>query len=434
MSIDVNDLIPRGTPLEPNAFDGRSITPALWTDLVDFLLDQARYGRTPGLLPSPTNRPNAVLRWKTPDLLALDAILAVGENGHPLVVPPDAEPRIRPLSLEHEPEGDHAIYACLAAERVSFGEPVVARPANGTAPARRPRWRARRVVLAKGGDAADHLDRLQVGIVARRAHAGGHFTNAIDTSFHPPVTDLAAYRLPNPLVRLAARGLEAVRELGPERGPLRRELTLLGNVAERGRPEVAMLQAQRCIGLLREARLDSLELPEDLEQRAWDPRTFTAFLGRLAQTLEDRAQAEPFPIALEIDSGHYLRAEEQVRPDDAGFFRWKAPAGFHAGELAIYFPRAVRGELPNLTCGRNKQHLDRFRPWRQASPLSRPGVAMRLDGLEGALEGFYLKVTAGAEFSRLEQHLGDGHAVYYRGGRSEPPNPVGGSEPWPSSR
>ena len=71
----------------------------------------------------------------------------------------------------------------------------------------------------------------------------GVLVTSVEESFHPAVTDLAAWRQPTPLSLLAERGIQAV---GRDReDPLSRlaraELTALANISELGDPQIAFV-------------------------------------------------------------------------------------------------------------------------------------------------------------------------------------------------
>jgi hypothetical protein len=409
-----------GWHFEPNPFDGRGLSPAYINDYTNFLESHCSLGHTPGLLPKSSRRRHALPEFRTPDVLQLASIAAIGECGHRIIVPPDqSDVRISTLNMRTLDPGTHAIYACLAPDRPPFGETIPARGANGNGPTRHHKWRAHRVFLAtsdalSGSSAEPLVDWLQVGIV-HRVPRGGYLANVLDCDYHPPIADMTAYVHANPLVLLSERGLRACEELADAslHEALRRELMLLRNVAERGRPGEVLLQTQRCLAMLRAGHVEGLVLPADLEQTPYDPLTFCEFLGRLAAALRSDASPELYPETLHVGSERWMKLDEPLHADGGGFLRWKGPEEFYARGFLLYCPRAVRGELPHVSCGRSRQDLDAFQPARELTAAA-PGVALSLEGLRGSVSGFFLKATAGAELNRLEQRLGEGHAIYYR--------------------
>src|SRR5262249_8422309 len=161
--------------------------------------------------------------------------------------------------------------------------------------------------------------------------------------------------------RLAEQGIGAI---GQEReDPLARlarvELTVLGNVCSAGDPEVAFVQAQRCLGLLRAMLKPPLALPGQLEQMTYSPGELWKFMAFLADSL-DRARYDhkPLPDLLNIDGQNHLRLE--------GHFKFEDPLWHWVGEskqvnsMALYFPYAIQADLPLLLAGRSRESVNRL--------------------------------------------------------------------------
>ena len=401
--------------LEPNPAEWRGITSQYLTELADYLLAESRWGRGPGLLALPARRGNGVPVMTAPELLGLHGITALGENGYAIVSWPGSDsPRVKSLDLRSLPPGDHLIYACLAAERVPCGESLPTRRPGTEGPGRALRYRAARVALAAEGQRDHYLDWLPVARVVRERGAASIRTR-LDDSFHPPVTDLQAWSAPLPLGLLVDRGLQAL-DGEPEtslRTLARLELIALRNVSGRGDPQVAFLQTQRCIALLRACQLARLILPGDIEQVDYAPCELWRFFAMIAEALQAQSSREPLPPQVSVAGVAYQRlAGEFVR--DGAVWRWDAPrSGFRVNGMALYFPFASLGELPIVKCGRLVHEANGFPLATEAAGLAEPGTALLLDQVTNAVDRVLLTVASPAEAVRFEQKLNQGHGLYY---------------------
>jgi hypothetical protein len=398
-------------PFEPNPAEGRGITSGYLTELSNYLLGQMSWGRRFGLLPAGQRRPSAIPVIQG-GLLRLDAILAIGESGYPLFCDPALGMKIEPLDLRNLTEGEHLIYACLASTRVPFGEPISIRRGEGDGSAIVAKYRAPQIRLVADANRAQYVDGLAIALVRCR-NAGGTLATSLEPSFHPAVVDLAAWQHPtSPLSRLVEQGIGAI---GQEReDPLARlarvELTVLGNVCSAGDPEVALVQAQRCLGLLRAMLKPPLALPGQLEQMTYAPGELWRFMALLADSLDRIGDDhKPLPDLLKIDGQNHLHLEGQFKFEDP-LWHWVGESK-QVTSIALYFPYAIQADLPLLLVGRSRESVNRLT---RAVPVEAAGTAIALQDISNAVDSIYITSANAADGPRLRNNLGTEHALYYR--------------------
>lgn len=403
----------RRHPLEPNPSPGRPLTSQFIGDLVRFLEGTAALARGPGLV-APCAGERVVLPYlDPPDVLNLRAIRAIGECGYAIIAGHSGScSLIQPYDTARLPLGRHRIYACASHEKVATGQ-IVEEPAggNGAGTLRSRSHRVQRVVLEADDGRFEHLDWLPVAEIDR-VHDAGMPRTLLDGTFHPQVQDMRAWALPNATGQLASQMLDRLEDgaTGPFDASLRLELVLLRNLVETGRPDAVMLQAQRCLGLLRLDGSRLLPLDGRLERYRIEPDSFSSFMADLSATLSRLENPETFPTLLEIDGERYVRIAGGL-VEDGDTWVWSLPGSeFVANGLAIYLPRALRESLPQVRYGPHRTSLDTVS--RTARQLAGPGTALLLEGVRGGVPALHLTVDTESRRQRLRQLMGDGHALY----------------------
>jgi hypothetical protein len=401
---------------EPNPAAGRPLTTRFFTELAEYLEATSSIGREYGLLPPRPREKHVLADLDTPDVLRLPTLRAIGERGLPLIVEPeDLDGRIRPLDTRELPAGPHTVYACLGWDRVECGPVEEHSSQDGVGGARIATYRRAPIVLAAGEKRLNYRDWLAVAEI-ERTRSNGALRTVLNTRFHPPVLSMQAYALPNPLVRLADVGLGALEDLGlsPEACTARVEAAALRNIAETASPVVAFLQTQRCLAYLRAANPPGLVLDGRLENDTFAHATFCEFLARLAEDLCHRIPLELYPATLEVDGSRFQRLSGEL-VEEENFWAWiSADPKFVANGFALYFPRVVARELPQLRYGRRKGDLATFAAPVAAQNLSASGSVLILADLNDRVDRVYLTGTSGTAHERLRKLLENGHALYYR--------------------
>jgi hypothetical protein len=101
--------------------------------------------------------------------------------------------------------------------------------------------------------------------------------------------------------------------------------------------------------------------------------------------------------------------------EEENFWAWiSADPKFVANGFALYFPRVVARELPQLRYGRRKGDLATFAAPVAAQNLSASGSVLILADLNDRVDRVYLTGTSGTAHERLRKLLENGHALYYR--------------------
>lgn len=404
-------------PLEPNPAPGRPITRGYIDELVEYLEYQAAWGRPYGLLPAQSGQAPALPYLDPPDVLHLPSIRAIGARGRLLLADAaDPEGAIPPLDAGQLAVGSHRIYACLCREKAPCG-PLVQEGASPNGAADRLQYREYRrpqVILTTAEERTAHLDWLQVAELERSREAGVVRTK-LNEWFHPPVANMRAYLRPNPLSLLASRGLAA---LPPERqeaiaSSLRVELLLLQSIAEEASPEVAFLQAQRCLALLPQLQGTPLLLDGRLQGHRYSPDSFPEFLAILWDSLQRRENYDLYPPILEIDGYRYQRVPGELTDGD-DFWTWSPQTpGFVARGVAIYMPLSQPGSVPVIQYDRQRTDTRSFTIARPAEVISGPGTAILLGRWSEQTGQIYITSNSQVMHQRLRKQLGDGHAIYY---------------------
>lgn len=400
----------------PRHLPGMTLTARFFDEEVRYAEDYANLGRVYGMIPAPWGKSRCLAHLEGVDLLRLPSIAAIGVNGSPLLVSPDDPgPGIRPFDLSRLEPGRHRIYVCLSQDRTPCGplkpllvagqvedQPVHSRSQSSLA-------------LAAGEDRARFRDWLAVAEVVVSTRAGV-IQVQLDPDFHPAVRTMEAYAHENPLRLLAEAGLAALESHDREETGrfVRVELNLLRNLADAGSPEGAFAQAQRCLGLLREAALPSLALDGRLEGMRYHPDSFCNFLAALRLDLKERRSAELFPAVIELEGQPHLRLVGELTQNQE-FWSWSAPhSGFVASSLALYLPRAIADRIPVVLYGRREADAPQFAVARVAEQVAGPGAAVLFEGLKERVDRVVLRAAANNQFARMQMHLGNGHALYYR--------------------
>lgn len=407
--------MPRTPILEPNPAHDRILSTEFLTQQADYFESQATWGRSCGLLPPPAGERHVLADLDPPDVLQLPGIRAIGECGWPIVAEAtDAEFQISPLDTRDLPAGRHRVYACLEAHRTPCG-PIEEYddPESGSSE-RAPVYRRARVVLAVGDERFVHRDWIAVADLVRERSAGLVRTH-LDPAFHPPILDMRAWARPrNPLMRLAERVLPQIDDLAdaPWLAALRAELQTLRALAEAAPAAVAFTQAQRCLGLVRAARLPFV--PDGgLESFRYHPADVAAFLVALDESLDRSADDALYPETLCAGHRRYHRIDGEFVRQQA-LWMWSPPAHIEqASGLAVYFPRAVQAELPVVRYGRARDDATAFAAATFASDFAGPGCLVLFEDIKGRLERVFLAPVTPAMDLRLERRMLDGHALYY---------------------
>jgi hypothetical protein len=399
--------------LEPNPAEGRGITPSYLTQLADFLLSQSRWARPVGIVATDGDSSRFLPRLDHERVL-LDGILAIGERGYALAAPPPADPAIAPLDLtEVREEGLHTVFVCLSSQRVPIGDPLAVRHVEADGIGMAPAHRTSQLVLALESERQQYLDWLPVARFTR-TRRGATFETSYDEHFHPPVTDLAAFHGDNALDRLVNRAIPLLE--GMEDRPLARqisvELQVLGSCARRGSPQIAMLQAHRCLALIREARLKGLVLPASLENRSFDPVGFSDFMHDLWEATESKSSSEELPPQIVIDGKLCVRLDGKLERDIAHWKWTSVPRRFVNG-LALYLPRTLASEIPAVSYTRQPTAPNAWRATELAKNVGAPGIALGLRDITGEIDAVYFTVAAISLALKFEQRLNEAHAIYY---------------------
>jgi len=235
----------------------------------------------------------------------------------------------------------------------------------------------------------------------------------LEPSFHPAVVDLAAWLHPtSPLSRLVEQGIRAIEQ--EREDPLARlarvELTVLGNISSAGDPQVAFVQAQRCLGLLRAMLKPPLALPGQLEQMTYAPGELWKFMALLADSVDRIGDDhKPLPDLLKIDGQNHLRLEGQFKFENP-LWHWVGDSK-QVSSIAIYFPYAIQADLPLLLAGRSRENVNQLT---NAGAVEAAGTAIVLQEIANAVDSIYITPANAADGPRLRNNLGTGHALYYR--------------------
>jgi hypothetical protein len=403
--------------LEPNPAPGRLLTPRYFNDLTEYQEVLAACGRSHGLIPDMAGWSTGLPYLDPPDVLHLRSICAYGMRGRLLLANAEySEAGIPAFDTSDLPVGTHAIYACLSGDKIPFG-PLVrdGGSSRGDSDASSYReYRIARVALTAGDQRMNYQDWLGVAEI-ERCREGGIVVTKLNREFHPPVLSMRAYLHPNPLTLLANRGLALIQPEREERAApaARDELALLQNLAEEASPEIALLQTQRCLLLLRQLGDPQLLFDARLEGWRFNPNSFTSFLSLLRSSLEKGGTSELYPSTLEIEGTSYQRLTGELREED-DFWTW-APgiAGFVANGLALYLPLSPPGSLPVIKYSLRRSDPHSFGIAGTAQSVSGSGAAVLFDRWGEQTGRIYLTADAQRMDQRLRKQLGDGHAFYY---------------------
>ncbi len=388
----------------------------------EFLLDQISYaewhgrvGSRPGLLPPVGAEPSLQLDMEPADVMWLRRLTAIGELGQPLLVG-DGGRDVSPLDTTRLGVGRHRVFAALERTREPCGDVVECLPADGARRAVSGHAHLKpRVSLVVGDDRFQHRDWLEIAHV-ERARDRGAMRTFLDGSFHPAIRDMSAYTKPNPLVTLARLGLDACGDIESEiaRVVLRSELVVLQNVATHGCPQLAVIQAQRCLALLSELGGAAVPVHAGAERVRYAPDTVCRFLSTVAGDLADGGDGPVYPDIIRVDETSYQRLDGELE-EDGRYWTWQArrPGGLWANGLVIYLPRSSPDALPIVQFGQHKAEPHSFRRARTSHANGRPGATLRLDPITERLGAIYLVTDAAQHELELRAQLGDGHAIYY---------------------
>lgn len=399
--------------LEPNPLSQRGITTTFLEERSRYFESFGRLGWGPGLLP-PRGAPSFDLVEDPTEVLQLRRLRALGVRGFPILVGDEGHARPAPVRDTGDLEvGRHRVYACLAWQKQPDGELFEELRMDGGPPIRGQKYVRQQVVLETDDSRLQHRDWLQIAEIERVREMGTVRTR-LDTSFHPMLLDMAAYTRSNPLTGLATRILAWLdsREKDLQSRVLRTELVALRNAAEEGSPQLAFLQAQRCIALLRGVEGLPLVLSADLEGYRYSNEALCKFLAHLAWNLVAGTSEELYPVTLEADSVRYLRLPGEF-VEDGDYWVWRGPSpDFVAGGLAIYLPHADRSSVPHVQYARHRNAPMRVST--AGESISKPGVVLVLDQVGQPVSEVYLAAESFDKAQRLRMNLKEGHAVYYR--------------------
>ena len=150
-----------------------------------------------------------------------------------------------------------------------------------------------------------------------------------------------------------------------------------------------------------------------LESFRFHPDEFAAFLVALDDSLDQAPQDSLYPECLEVGGRKYFHASGEFTRHQ-GLWVWAPPPHIEqVNGLALYFPRAVRSELPVMRYGRARDEATAYKTATLAADLRGPGCLILLEEMRGKLERVHLTSVTSAVELRLERRLLDGHALYY---------------------
>ena len=351
-----------------------------------------------------------------PDQATLSSIHAIGEAGH-LVSTSGAIERlmIKPIDCSELPVGEHRVYACLTHDHKPCGDPVeVLSVGQGQRPTLVPGFQVSRVVLEVGDDRFSHRDWIQVAEI-HRTRSAGHIATSINERFHPPISSMAAYYLPNPILPFVEQVLAVVDNVAdaPSTYLLRAELFVLRTLGTDSSPLTVFGQLQRCLHLLPTIPQLADHAAVKLAYHAYRHSTFCRILTELQDCLESHPP-QLYPDVLTIDGERFHRLDGEFS-ENGDFWLWESGRDhFAANALALYLQRVDIRSIPNIRFSLRADDERSFGVARRAGEISASGSAIIFDRLGADSPNLYIGVDAVGLRQRLRMQLGEGHAIYYR--------------------